>query len=483
MLNHNSDSNKIKTSIIKDNKLIYFIRRVIQSEILPFLVLFIAMIILHRFISMTPGDDTWFAQASANYSFPDYIKLRYAGWTGRISSETVLYYIFKDNAMFWKIINPIFIILFAYSMSRMVTEKKLLEKNKRRSINWFICLGLLYLSKEVLWESIFWITGSIVYLWGGAAGMFAMLPFKDAVVREYKNAPQNIFYLIFAIYAALDQEQIALVIIVFSIIINVQLYVKYKKIYKFLILETFVMIICFLISYFAPGNFVRIHSEINSWLPNYPFYGKLELGFIGMQWLLDGLVNHSRLILLMLITTLGGAVFSKYKGIRYGYFTLIPFIGSSLLVLAVIFKIPDYITNKIHFLQTYNNLFIGLQNLLFNFNGDYKLFSILTIKFIIWSIIFFLIPFYLIMLYNFTIKGFYSILIYLAGICSAAIMIFSPTIYASGYRTVFVMNILLFLLFILIIKNINELLKNRYILLFSIFPIFKYILFFQFFIP
>lgn len=476
------DSNGYKRnpSIIKDTKLMHFAKSVVQSELLPFLVLFIAMIILHRFISMVPGDDVWFAQESAKHSLPDYLKWRYEVWTGRVSAEAVLYFIFKDNAALWKIINPMFIVLFSYSISRIVTEKKSLNIRERRAINWFICLGWLYISWDVLKDSVFWITGSINYLWMSAAGLFAMLPFKDAVVKEYRSRPLNVLYLIFAIYAAIGQEQVALILITFSIIINIQLYVQCKKIYKFLIVETVIIIICFLILYLAPGNFARVHSETNTWLPNYPFYGKFELGFYGIQWLLDRIVNYSRSILIMLISVLGYLILSKYKGIKNGVFTLIPFMCIGLLILANIFLIyihvPNFIFNKIHFPQIYSHLGNMLQNLLFNFNVDFKLYSIKTIKFFIWPIMLFLIPFYLIVLYKFSIKNLYNILIYLAGICSAVIMFISPTIYASGYRTIFVMNVLMFILFIILLKNIKGVLNNKYILLFSIFPIIKYIL-------
>jgi len=474
-----SDMLKSKLSQVKNNNLMKSVKQIIQSEFFPFLILFIAMIILHKFVFLW-GDDIYFSSVPQKYTLPGYLNWRYLTWAGRVSAEGTVFFIFKDGAKLWRIINPMFIVLFAYSISRLVTDRNLWDQKSRRSINWFICLGWLYISKEILWESVFWVTGSVYYLWTVTAGLIALLPFKDAVAGESKSSRFNVIYIISAMFAALGQEQISLIIVVFSIIINIQLYIKHKKVQKILIIESVIIILCFLILYLAPGNYVRIHSEINTWMPNYPLYDKFEIGFSGVRWLLDCIINRSRLMLLMLTILLGFLVFFKYKGIRSGFFTVIPFIGSILLFLAILLSIyvvvPDFMVGKVHFPEIYYSTGTSVKKLLFNFYMELKLYNIKTIKFIVWPVFIFLIPFYLFMLYKFTLKSFYYILIYLAGICSAVILFFSPTIYASGYRTIFIMNVSLFLVFIFLLKDIKGLLKNRYIILFSLFPIFKCIL-------
>ena len=151
--------------------------------IVPFVTLFIFMIILHRFEKMQIGDDHWFQQVTPNYTFLGYVKWRYLTWSGRVSVESVLYFIFRDNGSLWKVINPIVITLFAYGISRIVVGNGICRNRKYIILNCYICIGWLFISNAVLQSSVLWITGSINYIWPMTAGLLAIIPFRDALLR------------------------------------------------------------------------------------------------------------------------------------------------------------------------------------------------------------------------------------------------------------------------------------------------------------
>lgn len=452
--------------------------------IVPFVTLFIFMIILHRFEKMQIGDDHWFQQVTPNYTFLGYVKWRYLTWSGRVSVESVLYFIFRDNGSLWKVINPIVITLFAYGISRIVVGNGICRNRKYIILNCYICIGWLFISNAVLQSSVLWITGSINYIWPMTAGLLAIIPFRDALLREYSTSKYNIIYLISAIFASFGQEQVTLVLVAFSTIINVHIFLRDKKIYKYLVFQNIIMLIGTLIILLAPGNFIRNHAETNNWLPNYPLYSKWEIGFYGIQWLMNNLLNDCRIIFMLLLAVLSIALYKKNKGLKGAKSVLIPIIGCFLILFGILFSldivIPTSLIGKVNFPNIYRNIWNYLNNVFFNFNLSFAIRKISVIKFFLWPVVIVTIPYFIVYICDFKTKGFYMALIYIAGICTALILFISPTIYASGQRTLFVLSTSFFIVFIILLKNEEWLLDKKYLILFSIVPVIKYIYLIQY---
>lgn len=468
----------INKYMVTGNKKNEYLNKILSMA--PFFILLISMIILHRFEKMQPGDDYWFQQIPPKYTFFKYVEWRYFDWSGRVSVESVLYFIFKDSGELWKIINPIVITIFAYAISRIVLGRKEYQDRKNILLNSYICVGWLFISMAVLKASIFWMTGSINYLWPVTAGLLAIIPFRDALIKEYKGKISMVLYLLPAIFAAFGQEQTTLVIVAFSTLINIYIFIRDKKIYKYLIFQNVIMIIGAIVILLAPGNFNRNHIEMNNWLPNYLLYSKWEIGFYGIQWLFNNLLNDCRVIFMLLIAIVSIALYRKNNNkIRKKISVLIPIAACILIIVGILFSlnnvIPKPIIERINFSADYNIVWSNLSNIFFDFNLPFSLSVKSALKFFLWSVIVVLIPYFILYLYDFKIKGFYTALIYIAGICTAVVMFLSPTIYVSGQRTLFVLATLFFLTFIIILKDQKYLLKKRYFILFIIIPIIKYI--------
>lgn len=468
-----SDKNK--------SSMIIRIMDILRYPNIPFVILFISMLYVHILHSMMPGDDFWFHEVSRTYSLIDYLKLRYMNWTGRISAEVGFYYIFMDDAFLWKFINPLFVTLTSYSISRIILGKK--DYKERYMINWYICIGIFLLSKHVILNSIMWITGSIVYLWMVLAALLAFIPFADALDKNYSKK-FNILYIFCGIFAALGEEQVALVLLAFVTITNIYIYIRDKKLYKYLILENFFILVGSVILFIAPGNTARNRDEIINWLPNYPLYSIWEIGFYGFQWFLNLLLNDSKIIFFLVLLVLSISLYKKSRGFKNKLSIIIPMAGCILIFCSIIFSldifISDLIKKKIEFPYIYHEIWNNFSS--FNVpenpyavNNTVNLDKLTAIKFIVWTIIIFTVPYFIVQLYNFSIRGIYISLAYIAGICSVIIMFVSPTIYASGERTFFVLAIMFLIVFISMLKKSEVLLKGRYLFIFIIFAVIKYI--------
>jgi hypothetical protein len=427
---------------------------------------------------MQPGDDFWFQQVTKSYSLIDYLQLRYMNWTGRMSAETVFYFIFRDGGFVLKLLNPLFITLTAYSISRIVVGKE--SNRKNCMINWYICICWLFISKSIILESIMWLTGSIVYLWPMLAALIAVIPYVDALNKDY-NKKFNILYICCAVFASMGEEQVALVLLAFITIMNVHIYIRDKKIYKNLIIENILVTVGTVILFIAPGNLVRNHQETINWLPNYSLYSKWEIGFNGVQWLLNSLLNNGKVIFFLILLVLSVLLYKKNNGLKNNLSIIIPIVGCILIFSAIILSLdmvlPSRIVEKIRFPHIYHYIWTNLNIIFFDFNipSPFAIRKISIIKFIIWPVIIVTVPYFIWQLYDFKTKGLYVALSYIAGICSTIIMFVSATIYASGSRTFFVLAIMFLIVFTNLIKKSEFLLKRRYIFIFAIFAIMKYI--------
>jgi len=143
------------------------------------------MLFVHRFIVLY-SDDSWFYNESKSKGYWEYITYRFNNWTGRMSVETTVYFIFKAGLMLWKIINPIMISLFAYFFSRILLGKdNKLDKKVLFLFNCLCCFLIGYINISVTSSSMFWATGSMYYLWVWVATLVALIPYRDSFDKKY----------------------------------------------------------------------------------------------------------------------------------------------------------------------------------------------------------------------------------------------------------------------------------------------------------
>lgn len=452
--------------------------KILKSEKTPFFFLLAIMLYTYSFQKMDLGDDLWFQQVTKSYSLVNYLQLRYMSWTGRMSAEGVLYFIFRDNGFILKLLNPLVIVILVCSISRIVIGKQ--KNSKNYLINWYICISWLFINKQVIDGAILWMTGSIVYLWTMVAALIAFIPFRDKFVEE-NNGKIKILYLICALFASMGEEQVSLVLLVFMIVMNIIIFIKQKKVYKYLILENIIVLIGVLILFIAPGNYVRKYEETINWLPNYPYYSKIEIVFYGIQWLLNNLLNDNRIVFFLVLLVLSVALYKNNKGLQNKLAMIIPILGCCIIIATVIFSLdillPVQIVKEIKFPSIYHSIGEHLNRIFINFNLPvlFSLRKYTTLKYFLWPIIIVSAVYIILYLYDFSAEGICIALIYVAGICSAMIMFVSPTIYASGARTFFVLAVMFLIVFIFILKKSKVLLKKRYVAILAIFAALKYV--------
>jgi hypothetical protein len=410
---------------------------------LPYLLLIYIFMCIYQFkISILKGsDDSIFEEVHKHTPYLTWITSRYNTWSGRIFPDTVVYYIL-DYLWLWKLITSLLLLLLT------IYIVKILKKDVTRKELIISIFVLSYISSNVLNTGFFWITGSINYLWPISLGFVAMYPFANKIFNySRKISPiEYTGYLIAGILASISNEQVALCMSAFSLISLFILIVKRKEMNILLIILAIIFIVGTGIELLAPGNKVRWAAEVGRWFPGFDHLSLKAKLHIGVVWLYQEVFGELRNTILLL----------------------------SLTVIALYYKATDskktpfYIFSVMVFLVL-SSMFVSYTEIFFDFKliTQYSLSNIFVLgkkafihavfPYAFWTV------YSILMIYLIMLKTKQKLFVFLclgAALATFVLMFFSPTIYASGTRTLTLGAVLLSFVTVKLIVEF-DLAKNK----------------------
>ena len=281
---------------------------------------FLAALLLCSRISYSDGDDAYFYSMAHSMPFLEYLKMRYIGWEGRMTSEAMTYIAFYFGKTFWMFANAaVFTLLPAGLLCILKKMSGGLTRRKEFFLTLAMMLATLSLGIEVIGYGAFWITGSTFYLWSIVAGIWAAVPFVELVYgspkengerigegltggKTVEEKPWRLFFyaLPCGFIAAMGQEQIAAVVIAFGFLAVCYDFYRRRKISWLHLTEVVMMIVSLALLFVSPGTDARSQSEIETWMPQ---YGTMSLGnhiFITLQWMLASFANEGKMLFVLI---------------------------------------------------------------------------------------------------------------------------------------------------------------------------------------
>ena len=278
----------------------------------------IAIFVILNQTGYSDGDDTYFYHYSTTMGFFEYLSWRYQTWVGRMAAEAIVYITFNLGLGFWRVADAVMMVLLPIGILRLGCKTAgytgytaLLNENQERvdvgteqhnsgelnvwrnlwkSVRYPVLLasGYLLMSVMTLGYSAVWVNGSIFYTWTFTAGVWAMMPLADLVfdTGAFSNR-QLIYALPCSVIAAMSIEQMGAVLLAFEGLSILSLLLQKKRIPVAIWIQTVITFAAFVILFMAPGNDVRVASEIATWMPGYK---ELSVGkhlFMTIQWMLS----------------------------------------------------------------------------------------------------------------------------------------------------------------------------------------------------
>ena len=431
-------------------------KRWMYGEGLLFVGFFLAAFLLCGQISYTDGDDAYFYQMAHSMPFWEYLKMRYMEWEGRMTSEAMTYMAFYFGKSFWQPVNALILTLLPYGLITM--GKKMTGELSARSsflLALTVYLGILSLGIEVIGYGAFWITGSTFYLWSIVAGLWAAMPFVGLVYGGGKRASagsgaaepfgmaggkQMFFYAIpCGFLAAMGQEQIAAVVIVFGALAVAYYVFRERRVPWLPLLEVVLMTGALALLLISPGTGARSQAEMELWMPQYAGMSVGNHLFITLQWMLSSFANEGKM-LFFLIWVVG--LWLLWSGRKHAKAAGDWIFMGLCAVFAAVSLLPDL------GVELFSEMGMGVADitrpvLQVATPGSLSGQNWLALGW--WTAA---LVFTLALLWRLERKPkdkAAAVLLLLAACASEAIMYFSPTMYASGARVFFVAQVLLWL--------------------------------------
>ncbi|WP_459869161.1 hypothetical protein [Halomonas shantousis] len=235
-----------------------------------FLFLFIFVMVYRGLSLQDVADDAYYITVLDDRTLWDFIQSRYQEWSGRTLLEAIMVSTIRFP-VFWKVAIPASLLFLFYQIWKLTLKHHFSPHFGSLVVAFFMFM----LSGQVAAWGAWWITGFYNYLLPVVLGVYGFC----VVVNKHGS---SLFFKslgALAIVTACQQEQVAIALI--ASLSAVMIYRKIlgeKVFFEFLVLLLGIVSACFL--FLAPGNYYRFQSEI-SWLPEFlsmSLWEKLMLG-------------------------------------------------------------------------------------------------------------------------------------------------------------------------------------------------------------
>lgn len=335
---------------------------------------------------------------------------------------------------FWKMCNILVCaLLFIYLI------KIALVINGKKSDGYInmICLGLIFLIPiRVLSSGLFWATGSFSYAWGVAGCLMYLYPFLCKLFDKNCTTVEMVLAVFGGIYAGNLEQTSAVQVCFASFILGYLIYGKEKIEKKYWILYL-VAIVSLIVLLTLPFNQGRTRGAIMVYYPNFNMLSLVDKVYQGAMNLYAHLVGDNAIIMLIFTSGVFSGIIAKKKNAIVKVMALLPFV---YFVGNILIKTGIFLGHTIEWL--------------YNFNVYTYIVSMGKLEvapFVLMTAILLIEAYLLYVLFDKDTQSICVSLFYLAGLASALILAFSPTVFVSGNRVFFLLDILLVLIIGMII--------------------------------
>jgi len=393
----------------------------IKNKYLLFTLIFImAIVYLHTNEYTYIFDDVWFSRAS--YAEHDHIKWvieRYYTWSSRTPIEYALITLI-NSFILWSVCNA---AMFALLLVNACNIASTLNNDKDKHLPLiFIIICVYSIPKDILFSGAIWVTGSFNYLWPIALTLAGhAIIIKATVENKYCTKQLLLCALLFFLSSFNEQLAVANIIILAGCVIYFAFRGATHKIHLYMFLVT-CLVMLYIIT--CPGNKIRYDSEVLSWFKSYNNFNVIEKAMLGLNLYSEFLFSYNTVIPSLVAFSISSVCDSRFR--------LVPALAGCVLLITAGIHTTPVIFSKIKFSE----------DMIYSAISTWRI----TIAFIITSMMFF--PLTLSKGAGFS--SFFCSLILVSTVASVSMLGFSPTVYASGGRTLFIPYLLFSLITIIL---------------------------------
>ncbi|MCY9592015.1 hypothetical protein PC41400_05090 [Paenibacillus chitinolyticus] len=161
------------------------------------------------------------------------------------------------------------------------------EINKFVGFHFILVVILLWFGLPSIGDTIFWLSGSVNYLWTAVFSLSFLLPFRFAIEGKEllnSNKKAHILMLVLGLLAGWSHENTAMLTGCFLFFIFLYFWFGKIKIARYLYTGALSFVIGALFLFLAPANFNRVKSM--GYTDNYDLWRQVKIGFESIKYIL-----------------------------------------------------------------------------------------------------------------------------------------------------------------------------------------------------
>lgn len=386
------------------------LKKILISPYTLLFFIFLFLLFVHSFVSFGGDDTSYFSSMLDSYSLFSFLKMRYSIWSSRIIIEGFLVFLSR-HLYLWKVLDSLIYTLFIYASNRLLFSK-MTFKNLGLTAAILLLYPFLYIGETGYCAT------SLNYLWPLSFMMIGFLPYRAYLYQE--KIPKYLYPIsILSILYAINHEQAVCIVLAVSLFFLIYALLKKSSLkYPSILLILSIISLIFILT--CPGNENRVGIEMANYYPDYINANILDKLYLGMTTSMSILLDCTWIIyffgLILFLSVIRNICQKVPRVIAVIYFGVLTF----FFFLKIYCQIKNYYYEVFNYFTKIGHIFV------------------LNKTNICWlSLIFFFFTFTIYLLYQLEKKKcIIPIFILLLGIGSRVMMGFSPTIFASGRRTV-----------------------------------------------
>lgn len=374
-------------------------------------------------------DDHFFSTALSKYSLLDTLQFRYNTWSGRILIEAFL--MKTINIRFLpQIIIALSSLLIAYCIANIASGK---SKSSIRLIA--LSLILLLADFHTNRQATLWITGAYNYIVPITLGMYAISIYLEKDTSLLKKGLSFLFILV-----ACNNEQFAITALIGVAVVLISKG-KCRSLSMYDALFTSFLICGGAIVLSAPGNILRLRSEILNWMPDFESYNVFYKLSVGIDRI-SNQINSDGNFLLVICCGISLIFLLTRSDFCFTRSTIISILTFKILTFLLSFYPESIMTRGLRF-----SAYISPEEWI----HPHVFFSYLINFLVISSILLTCVA-----ASNTAREAVKISTIMVCGVLSVLMIGFSPTAYASGTRVMFIFDISIVIASVFILTKLTS---------------------------
>lgn len=399
-----------------------------ENQIL--LIFFGIALIVHLFLPLNWADDAVFLKKTENTDI-----LAFLNGSARPFTDG-LTYIFTRNQWLWRIFNPCILTVLCWAIPKTAP----VQPSKKSIV--FVCIAAVF--PTMIMVDAGFVATTVNYLWPVAFGILNLLPLIDSYYGEKTNTALLLLLIPMLIYTTNMQQMCAVLLAIF---LFANAYFIFKKNFKpYIFLQLIITLFGTAASLFLnfTGDNSRMFRETSRYFPDFAqlnLFEKAELGFSSTFYCMTMETRFAFAFFWAFSFFLSVIMFKRSRSTALKVFSVFP--PAFATVFGVYSLIPDCNSTFFEFL-TGGMKHFRMEKAFYSFEPVPDiLFLIICIILIccIWNLI------------ETNGQKVFAASAFLLGLGSRMLMGFSPTVWASGYRTYCIMFIAFIYIVLMIISN------------------------------